>query len=152
LHSRSPVWFVLCGLSGGLAYLTRPEGALTVAATGLVLLALQAARGWRPPWGNVLLCGGSLAVGAAPGRVRRVRLGGRALLKPAAAKVLETSEYNAPLVPEPPPEPEEPTSRGPVRPGPLWGVWWQDEAGLGPKGWAWGLRAVGRETVKGFCH
>ncbi len=37
----SPALFSLIGLCGGLAYLTRPEGAMLVAATGLVLLAYR---------------------------------------------------------------------------------------------------------------
>src|SRR5262249_44105888 len=149
-QSRSPLWFVCCGVSGGLAYLTRPEGALTVAATGSVFLALQALPGWRRPWKNVLLSVGSLAGGAALVAVPWVLVSGRGTLRPAAALVRETSEYNAPLVPEPPPEPDGPRSQ--IGGGPLWAVWWQDEADVAPKGWWWGLRAVGHETVKGFQH
>src|SRR6266478_2867325 len=38
LRTNSLTTFVLCGLAGGLAYLTRPEGALVVAAAGLALI------------------------------------------------------------------------------------------------------------------
>src|SRR5262249_42248803 len=34
-------WFVACGVMTGLAYLTRPEGAIVLAATGLALLIVQ---------------------------------------------------------------------------------------------------------------
>ena len=112
LEGRSPLWFLAAGVSGGLAYLTRPEGALTVVALGLVLFALQALPPWRRPWRNLLLCGTSLAVGAAVIGGPLYLLSGRIVLKPAAAKVLETSEYNAPLVPEPPPEPDESLAPG----------------------------------------
>ena len=61
LRRHSPAWFALTGLFGGLAYLTRPEGALIIFATGLVLLALQAWPLWRVPWRRVLLCTACLA-------------------------------------------------------------------------------------------
>ena len=41
LRSGCPFCFLLCGLFGGLAFLTRPEGAVLVAAAGLVLAAMQ---------------------------------------------------------------------------------------------------------------
>src|SRR6185437_4959200 len=44
LRRRSWPLFALTGLAGGLAYLTRPEGALIVGATGLVLIGAQANR------------------------------------------------------------------------------------------------------------
>jgi hypothetical protein len=67
LRKGSPWWFAGVGLSGGLAYLTRPEGALVVAAVGLVLVGLQAFAGWRRPWpsfvqSGVLLTWGALTV------------------------------------------------------------------------------------------
>src|SRR5439155_10473909 len=52
--------FALAGFFGGLAYLTRPEGALIVLATGLVLLAGQAVSGWRRSRRDLLLCGSAL--------------------------------------------------------------------------------------------
>ncbi len=56
--------FALCGLAGGLAYLTRPEGAMPVLATGLVLLGVQAVPAWRRPWRRVADCAAGLALGA----------------------------------------------------------------------------------------
>src|SRR5579884_3271912 len=44
LRGSALTWYGLAGLFSGLAYLTRPEGALTAAATGAVLLASQAVR------------------------------------------------------------------------------------------------------------
>jgi hypothetical protein len=52
--------FALTGLAGGLAYLTRPEGALIIAAAGTVLAAMQLRRTWRQAWSKVLLQGGAL--------------------------------------------------------------------------------------------
>jgi hypothetical protein len=67
LRKGSPWWFAGVGLFGALAYLTRPEGAILVAATGLVLVALQAFARWRRPWpsflaSSVLLAWGALTV------------------------------------------------------------------------------------------
>jgi hypothetical protein len=61
LRSRSAWPFVFCGLAGGLAYLTRPEGLLLVAATGFVLLASQVMSAWRRPWTNLIACGAALS-------------------------------------------------------------------------------------------
>jgi 4-amino-4-deoxy-L-arabinose transferase-like glycosyltransferase len=64
LRLGSVAGFALCGLCGGLAYLTRPEGALVVAATGVVLLLAQRVPGWRRPWRRVLACGAALVLTA----------------------------------------------------------------------------------------
>jgi 4-amino-4-deoxy-L-arabinose transferase-like glycosyltransferase len=50
LHTGSRIRFALCGLSCGLAYLTRPEGALMLAAVGLSMLVLQWVPLWRRTW------------------------------------------------------------------------------------------------------
>jgi hypothetical protein len=62
LDRRSPWPFAGAGAFGALAYLTRPEGALIVAATGAVLVALQARRATRRPWGNFALSAASLGL------------------------------------------------------------------------------------------
>jgi 4-amino-4-deoxy-L-arabinose transferase-like glycosyltransferase len=54
LHNKSPLRFALCGAFCGLSYLTRPEGALVLAATGLSLICLQFAPLWRRTWRNFL--------------------------------------------------------------------------------------------------
>ena len=64
LRRPSVVGFGLCGLCGGLAYLTRPEGALTVVAVGGVLLALQAVPAWRRPWRQTMKSLASLGLPA----------------------------------------------------------------------------------------
>jgi hypothetical protein len=62
---RRTVWlFALTGLAGGLAYWVRPEGALVIAATGLVLLALQKFPHWRQQWRKVLIQGSVLSLTA----------------------------------------------------------------------------------------
>jgi hypothetical protein len=62
LNGWSPVSFALAGLTAGLAYLTRPEGLLIVAATGLVLVGSQAVARWRRPRQNLIACGAALAL------------------------------------------------------------------------------------------
>jgi hypothetical protein len=63
-RTGSRVRFAACGLCSGLAYLTRPEGVLLVAATGMVLLGLQLAPARRRPWSQVASCAAALVVAA----------------------------------------------------------------------------------------
>lgn len=62
LRGRSLVPFVLAGVASGLAYLTRPEGLIIAAVTGLVLVGTQAVARWRRPWGNLLGAGAALTL------------------------------------------------------------------------------------------
>jgi hypothetical protein len=64
LRTGKALDFGLCGLCVGLAYLTRPEGAILGLATGLVLLGAQALRAWRRPWRQTAICGTCLALAA----------------------------------------------------------------------------------------
>jgi hypothetical protein len=50
LNGGGVVRFAACGFFGGLAYLTRPEGAMVPAAVGLILLAMAVVPAWRLPW------------------------------------------------------------------------------------------------------
>lgn len=62
---RRSVWlFALTGLAGGLAYWTRPEGALVLGGAGLVLLGMQRSRVWRQEWRKVLIQGAALSLTA----------------------------------------------------------------------------------------
>jgi hypothetical protein len=62
---RRSIWlFTLTGLAGGLAYLTRPEGALVLGGTGLVLVGMQLSRAWRQEWRKVLFQGCALSLTA----------------------------------------------------------------------------------------
>jgi 4-amino-4-deoxy-L-arabinose transferase-like glycosyltransferase len=63
LRSPSNWLFALCGIMSGLAYLTRPEGALAAAALGIVLLGMQFYRSTRLPTAQVLKCGLCLIIG-----------------------------------------------------------------------------------------
>lgn len=57
-------WFLFCGAAGGLAYLTRPEGALVPAAIGLALLVMQFRGAWRQPWSNAVRQAAGLSTAA----------------------------------------------------------------------------------------
>jgi hypothetical protein len=59
------VWrCALCGLCTGLAYLTRPEGALILPAFACVLIVLQFRSEWRCAWQRFFACGTSALVTA----------------------------------------------------------------------------------------
>jgi len=68
---RPTIWrFLLCGVFCGMAYLTRPEGALVVLAMLLVLGVRQLVPFWRLQWstafrGGLVMTLASLAVGSA---------------------------------------------------------------------------------------
>ncbi|HZZ82269.1 MAG TPA: glycosyltransferase family 39 protein [Gemmataceae bacterium] len=65
VRERSVWRAMLCGLFTGLAYLTRPEGALILPTFGVVLIALQLRASWRCPWRQCLECVAAGAVTAA---------------------------------------------------------------------------------------
>ena len=56
LRTASAFRFACCGLFAGLAYLTRPEGALVLVALGFVLVAMQAIRPQRRAEGWLSCC------------------------------------------------------------------------------------------------
>jgi hypothetical protein len=94
--------FSLCGVCAGLAYLTRPEGALPALAAGLVLLGLQFTA-WRRPWRlwtQAALC---LAMSAALVASFYIAVTGRLTVKPAMGKMLETFAETAPPASSGPP-------------------------------------------------
>jgi hypothetical protein len=49
----------LCGVFAGLAYLTRPEGAVILPAFACVLIGMQFRPEWRCSWPRFLACGGT---------------------------------------------------------------------------------------------
>ena len=58
----APLTFALVGLFGALAFWVRPEGALIVAAAGIVLVAVQLIRSRRVAWRRFLACGAALVL------------------------------------------------------------------------------------------
>jgi hypothetical protein len=79
--------FAWCGFWGGLAYLTRPEGALVVLAAGLVLVGLQTAARRRRSWAAFFACGLSLSAAAGGTGGIYVWATGHLTNKPAAGTI-----------------------------------------------------------------
>jgi 4-amino-4-deoxy-L-arabinose transferase-like glycosyltransferase len=149
LRTGSVLGLGLCGLFGGLAYLTRPEGALIPLMTGVVLVAMQALRPWRRPWGTFLLGGASLSAATLVVAVPFMLLIGGVTVKPAGHEIMGTPAYDAPTWKSPIPEGAGLTL------GPLWAVW--DPRPFGPNGEPpsrrfWALGALGVSLGKGLGH
>lgn len=89
MRSRRVASFAGCGLFSGLAYLTRPEGALIIPATGLVLLATQFISAWRRSWPRALACVAALLVTAAVVASPYVLVNGRLTNKPTPRRLWE---------------------------------------------------------------
>ncbi len=85
-------WFALCGLAGGLAYLTRPEGALLILCTALMLVGLLFRRDWKSHWQQTLLCTGSLGLATLLTVAPYWGIIGRLTPKPTANQILATTE------------------------------------------------------------
>jgi hypothetical protein len=91
LRNRSVLGLALCGALAGLAYLTRPEGALAVFAVLVVLGGLQLWRLSRWPWQTALVGATALLFGAlAVGGPYAVTIG-RFSPKRTADKIIEFS-------------------------------------------------------------
>lgn len=77
VEGSRPWLFAACGLCSGLAYCTRPEGAVVVFATAIVLLAKQMVPGRRRTWRQLFLCEAALLAGAlVTGGVHTLTIGG----------------------------------------------------------------------------
>jgi hypothetical protein len=156
LRSNSPIRFAWCGLFGGLAYLTRPEGALVVIAAGLVLLGTQAHPLWRRSWKSTLTCGSSLAATALVVGSPYVLLTGQFTNKPSGQIVLETAwlpkEQNGtePQVGVPPlgggPRPKAELQTASAF---LFGIYAPES--LKDRRW-WGIKAIASEVAHGYQY
>jgi hypothetical protein len=91
LRKGSPWWFAAAGLCGGLAYLTRPEGAVVVAAVAVVLVGLQAFAAWRRPWLSFVQSGALLTWGVLTVAGPFVLIAGHLSTKNTSKKVIETA-------------------------------------------------------------
>jgi hypothetical protein len=89
LRTGSKLNFSLSGAVGALAYLTRPEGALIVGATGLLLVISQVVRAWQRPWRRAMACMGALAVPAIVVGCPLLLVTGKLILKPTPNAVIE---------------------------------------------------------------
>lgn len=90
--------YALCGLSGGMAYLVRPEGALFPVAFGLVLFGMTMQRAGAP-W---LRPAAALALGFLIMAVPFVAIVGKLTSKPTANRVLTADSVSAPVPPDSP--------------------------------------------------
>jgi hypothetical protein len=148
LRGNAARWFVLSGLFGGLAYLTRPEGALIVAATGLVLLGMQAVTGWRRPVRPFLRCGASLVLAALFVGSPFVLITGHLTVKPTGKDILKKWAESGQL-----PEAAMTSPGQPLLASTL-GAWWYDDDGEVGKyeRLGWGLQALVHEAIKGTYY
>lgn len=160
LRGRSPWLFAGCGLFGALAYLTRPEGALIVGVTGVVLLAAQAVPGWRRRWANLAACAASLTLVTAVVGSPIYLATGRWTVKTTAGHVYKPIHHHGK---DKAPYENQRKQPGEARRGvlddgqpvfaSLLAVWWGDIPGPHHSGRiVWGLWAVGYELNKGFHY
>ncbi len=101
-RAHGPAWFALAGAASALAYLTRPEGALIVAATGAVLLGVQCIRARRAPWLRFLACGTALGMTAVTVGSPLYLITGKLTVKPTAGRVFENVTGAGAAEPSPP--------------------------------------------------
>jgi hypothetical protein len=156
LRTGSVLGFTLTGLTGGLAYLTRPEGAVVPVAAGLTLLGLQAVRRWRQPWGRVLRCGAGLSAATLAVALPFMLLIGGVTVKLTANKVMGVTAEETPRWA--PPEDEAalrrspPAAPGAARSLAVWSLWWYEQDFLASFYYLWPLKAVGLVLVRGSFH
>jgi hypothetical protein len=139
--------FAGSGLCGGLAYLTRPEGLIAVAAVGLVLLGMQATAAWRRPWRRFGLCAASLALAAGAVGGPFVAVTGHLSTKPTPQSILGRAAS----------APSGRAEGGVSNPSsdgarPLLAVYWAGAEGEPGPSLAWGLGALAREWVRAFQY
>jgi hypothetical protein len=96
LRTGKSGWFVLAGLSGGVAYLVRAEGILLPVMTGVVLLGLQTSRRWRRGWRQVWINAAGLAAVLLLA-VPFMLVIGKLTTKPSARHMRESLESISPL-------------------------------------------------------
>jgi hypothetical protein len=173
LRRRSWPLFALTGLSGGLAYLVRPEGALVLAATGLVLVGVQVARRWRQAWRGVLLQGTALTLAALPVMVPYMVVIGGLTVKNTPNLMIDQqrpdADWEKRLRPQAPQKTELPAGHTLAGPG-LFAIFWpqgdaeyehvldsiKDLSQLQnmqpPSRYYWALKALCIELGKGFFY
>ncbi len=91
-QKRAWGWFAMCGLAGGLAYLTRPEGALLILCTALILVGPLFSRDCKSHWQPTVLCTGSLGLTTLLIVAPYWMIIGRLTPKPTANQILASAE------------------------------------------------------------
>jgi hypothetical protein len=133
---QSMFLFSLSGFFAGLAYLTRPEGGLVTAATGMVLLGCQAVRSWRLPWKRCVACAAALSLSALIAAGPYMAVIGGITLKHSIVQSLKGQTAEAP--------PCQNVTGLPLA------VWWNGEGES--KRTLWGLWALGTELGRGAFY
>jgi hypothetical protein len=134
LRTHSILSFSLAGACGGLAYLTRPEGAVVVVVVALVLVGCQLVRGWRMSVTRWAACLAGLSLGAALVGGPYVAAIGRLTNKQSHRSWIEGQIVEEPIL-------------SPLA-APL-AVWWSDQDASKSM---WALRALGTELSRGAFH
>jgi 4-amino-4-deoxy-L-arabinose transferase-like glycosyltransferase len=163
LAVRGSTWwhYALCGAFCGLTYLVRPEGGLVLAATGLVLVAMQLAPRGRRPWGAFGACCASLTIAAAVVGSPYVLITGQLTNKPSYHQMVGTYPEKASTANRrsgldrkaAAPVAHAPGSPGmrPLLMGSIMAVWLDPDEPLAirlPEG----LRALAEEFIRGFHY
>ncbi len=157
LRRHSVLASALTGLFGGCAYLTRPEGAFLVAATGLVLFALQGWAARRTSWRRLLACAGALTLAAVAVGGPLVAVTGALTVKATPRRVMEEmlgerhGVADAPRFALVPPQAAAPRAllAGRHSPRVVLADWWTEKES--PQEW-WAVEALAWELVKGTCY
>jgi hypothetical protein len=146
LRIRSPWGFAGCGLCAGLAYLTRPEGALIAGAAVLTLLGLQALPWQRWPWGKSAACAGALTAAFFLVAAPYMAVIGGITVKPTPQLMLGLSD----ATPSRPPATGQSHALLPPgsKSGPPLAVWWNDQKKGNSAPLRWAVWALGREVVR----
>jgi hypothetical protein len=139
--------FALTGLLSALAYLTRPEGALIVAVTGLVLLGLQVVRTRGVHWRRFLACGLALCLTALTVGSPLYLMTGRLSLKNTFGKVVHNTSQ-APT----PPGPQFAAGDSNVLFASTFAVWGGGVEEREKMQALWGVKPVVAELIKGTCY
>lgn len=141
-HFR-PGWFALAGLFGGLAFLTRPEGALVVVALVGVLAgcALAGLGATRPRTAG---CAAGCAIAAVAVALPYVAVIGHVTNKTTGIDVLRAAAGE--------PAGEYQTGTGPRLAAPLAVYWSEVKNRQRLLRLAWSLSAVGGEALRDFCY
>ncbi len=151
LRGSSALRFGLCGLFCGLSYLTRPEGALLLASTALVLLAMQALLAWRRSWQQLGACAASMMLTALVVSLPYIAVIQHFTTKPTGLELLKSSALGTETLEKPRLQHSGRASAGTtsVLAASVLAVW-ATETEKGSV--AWSVRALVLEVIKGYYY
>ncbi len=139
-------WFVLCGGTTGLAYLTRQEGLLVLCVTLVVLVGLQFSPRWKRSRAQLLGQGACLVAGCAVFAAPYMVLIGSLSLKASAQHILEADGWKMPDKPYDTPRVSHTSSPLPL-------AKWNIGMNIGPEDrLLWSARTLAEMLDKAFFH